>query len=84
MTKYQVGDLLRTSHLGASLFPHSGECNKSIANFKKSSIVIFLSSWRSVVAGQHLDELYVLTAHGVGWIVDNTLVKRVMQRPNDV
>lgn len=37
-----------------------------------------------MVAGQHLDELYVLTAHGVGWIVDNTLVKRVMQRPSDV
>lgn len=79
MTKYRAGDLLRTSRLGMSLFPRSGVCNKSIANFKKSSVVIFLSSWKSVVAGQHLDELYVLTTHGVGWIVDNTLVKRVMQ-----
>lgn len=84
MTKYRAGDLLRTSNPGASVFPHSGECGKSIGNLKHSSVVIFLSSMRSLIAGQQLTEFYVLTAYGVGWIVDNTLVKRVLQRPDDV
>lgn len=31
-----------------------------------------------MIAGQHLDEFCVLTTHGIGWIIDHTLVKRVM------